>query len=72
MTGSALENESLISRKRWLWEHAGRLAGVALGLLAIAFLALLAIVGYTPAVLFIPVLIAGLVLIIVGGRLHGD
>ena len=72
MTGSAIEHESLVSWRQWLWEHAGRLAGIVLGMLAVAFLAILAIAGYTAAALFIPVLVAGIVLIIVGGRIHGD
>jgi hypothetical protein len=67
-----IENETLISKRQWLWEHAGRLAGIVLGIFAIAFLALLAVAGYTPAALFIPVVGAFLVLIIVGGRVHGD
>jgi hypothetical protein len=72
MRGPVVENETLISRRQWLWEHAGRLAGVVLGIFAIAFLSLLAVAGYTPAALFIPVVGAFLVLIIVGGRVHGN
>lgn len=66
------ENDALISRKQWFWEHIGRLSGIVLGLFAIAFLSLLAVAGYTPAALFIPLVIAGLVLIILGGRIRGD
>jgi hypothetical protein len=72
MTGVAAEDEHLVSRRQWLWDHAGRLGGIVLGFFAIAFLAILAVAGYTPAVLFIPVIVAGLVLIILGGRIHGD
>lgn len=72
MMGSATEDDPLVSRRQWLWEHAGRLAGIVLGMLAVAFLAILAIAGYTAAALFIPVLVAGVVLIIVGGRIHGE
>ncbi|MGA8297817.1 MAG: hypothetical protein WB770_12315 [Acidimicrobiales bacterium] len=70
MTGQAVEDNALVSRRQWLWEHAGRLSGIVLGILAIAFLALLAESGYTPAALFIPLVLAGLVLIILGGRIH--
>jgi hypothetical protein len=72
MTEAVTEEEPLVSRRRWLWEHAGRLGGIVLGLFSIAFLAILALAGYTPAALFIPVIIAFLVLIIVGGRIHAD
>jgi hypothetical protein len=70
--GSTIDGEALISRRQWLWEHVGRLAGIVLGVLAVAFMVILALAGYTPAALFIPVVVAFLVLIIVGGRLHGD
>ncbi|MGB9112763.1 MAG: hypothetical protein WCF24_08570 [Acidimicrobiales bacterium] len=70
MTETVTDEQPLVSRRRWLWDHAGRLGGIVLGLFAVAFLAILAIAGYTPAALFIPVVLAGLVLIVLGGRIH--
>jgi hypothetical protein len=72
MTQSVAEDDTLISRRQWLWEHIGRIGGLFLGALAIAFLAILAAAGYTPAALFIPLVIAGFALIILGGRIRGD
>lgn len=70
MTETVTDEQPLVSRRQWLWDHAGRLGGIVLGLFAVAFLAILAIAGYTPAALFIPVVLAGLVLIVLGGRIH--
>jgi hypothetical protein len=55
----------------WLWNHIGRLAGGLLLLIAIVFIALLAIAGFRPAVGLLVFLIVAFVLIAVGGRLHG-
>jgi hypothetical protein len=72
MTEAAAQDESIITWRQWLWEHAGRLAGIVLGMFAIAFLAILAEAGYTPAALFIPLVVAFLALIILGGRIRGE
>ncbi|MDA8035625.1 MAG: hypothetical protein M0T71_15930 [Actinomycetota bacterium] len=59
------------SRIRWLWDHIGRISGLLLGLLAFAFLVLLASVGWTPAYGIIVVILIGILLIILGGRMRG-
>jgi hypothetical protein len=55
----------------WLYDHIGRLSGIVLGLIAVAFLAFLASVGYEPALGLLVVVIVGIVLIILGGKMRG-
>ena len=54
----------------WLWDHAGRLSGIALGLLALAALVFLAAIGFRPALFLVVLLVAGVVIIAVGGRIR--
>ena len=60
-----------VSRRRWLWDHSGRISGIMLGLLACAFLGFLAAAGYTPAIGLLIVIAAGVALIAIGGRVRG-
>lgn len=55
----------------WLWAHIGRLAGVLLGLVAFAGLVMLAVAGYSAAYFLVALIVVGLVMIIVGGRIRG-
>jgi 4-hydroxybenzoate polyprenyltransferase len=55
----------------WLWNHIGRLVGGLLLLIAIVFIALLAIAGFRPAEGLLVFLIVVFIMIAVGGRLHG-
>lgn len=59
------------SRRQWLWDHIGRLTGLFLGLCAFAFIVLLASLGWTPAYALVVVVLIGMALIIVGGRMRG-
>jgi hypothetical protein len=59
------------SRRQWLWEHIGRLTGLLLGLVALAFVVLLASLGWAPAYGILVVLVVGVALIALGGRMHG-
>ena len=54
-----------------LVDHIGVLSGLALGLLAFGLVVLLAIAGYTPALTLVVVVVVGVALIVVGGRMHG-
>ncbi len=54
----------------WLWDHAGRLAGALLGLLAFGATVFLAAIGFKPALFLVVLLVAGVVLIAVGGRIR--
>jgi hypothetical protein len=54
----------------WLWAHIGRISGLVLGLLALAFLTLLAVVGFRAADGILIFVIAMVVMIVIGGRLH--
>lgn len=56
--------------RTWLWDHIGRLAGIALGVLAFAALVFLAAIGFKPALFLIVLLVAGVVIIAVGGRIR--
>jgi len=58
-------------RRQWLWDHIGRLSGAVLGLLALAGLIFLAAIGFKPALGLIAVVLIGLLLIVVGGKMHG-
>jgi hypothetical protein len=54
--------------RRWLWDHSGRISGIALGLFAAAFLVLLGLAGYSPAYGLLVVIVVGLLLVILGGK----
>lgn len=55
-----------------LWDHIGRISGVVLGLAVFAFLVVLAVAGDPQALGIIVVVVAGVLLIYLGGRLHGE
>lgn len=55
----------------WLYNHIGRISGVILGLVFIAFLAFLAVAGYEPALALLVVLVAGVLLVSLGSQLRG-
>jgi len=55
----------------WLWDHIGRLSGIVLGVVAFALLVLLAALGWPPAFGLVVVIVIGLVMIVVGGRIKG-
>ena len=54
-----------------LWDHIGRISGVVLGLAVAAFLVVLAVAGDPQALGIIVVVVVGVALIYLGGRLHG-
>jgi drug/metabolite transporter (DMT)-like permease len=56
--------------RSWLWAHAGRLSGIALGLLTFFGLIFLAAIGYTPAFGLLVLLVIGVTHIILGGRIR--
>ncbi len=60
------------ARQRWLWEHSGRLSGAVLGLATLGFLTFLAAIGFKPALFLVALVVAGLGVIIVGGRIRGS
>ena len=60
-----------LSRREWFINHIGRLAGVFLGAICFAFVVFLAAIGFKPAFGIIVVVVVGVVLISLGGRLHG-
>ncbi len=62
----------LLSWKTWLWNHIGRITGTLLGLIAIAAIAFLAAIGFKPALGFLIVIVVGITLIVVGGRIKGS
>ena len=55
---------------RWLYDHLGRLAGAVLLMLAFAFVAFLAAIGFKPAYGLLVFLVVGMAMIVIGGRLH--
>ena len=54
--------------RRWLWGHSGRISGLVLGLLAAAFLVLLGVAGYAPAYGLLVLVVVGMLLIVLGGK----
>ncbi len=52
------------------WDHVGMLSALLLGLLATLALLFLAIVGFTPALVLLVVLVAGIAMLVVGGRIR--
>jgi hypothetical protein len=71
MTVNSAETERVDTERGWLWNHIGRLAGLLLFLVAMAFLGLLASVGYKPAEGLLAFVIVVFAMIALGGRLHG-
>jgi len=58
-------------RGQWLWDHAGRIAGLGLGALAFAAMVFLAAIGFRPALFLVVLLVVGIAIIAVGGRIRG-
>lgn|GEM_PF-1772852 len=59
-----------LTARSWLWDHIGRVAGITLGLLAFAGMVFLAAIGFKPALFLIVLLVAGVAIIAVGGRIR--
>jgi hypothetical protein len=70
-TDQTAGEQRFVSRRRWLWDHIGRISGIVLGLLAFSFLVLLATLGWSPALTIVVVLVIGVAMIALGGRLRG-
>ena len=60
------------ARQGWLSDHSGRLSGTVLGLAMGGFLSFLAVIGFKPALFLLAFVVAGLVMIVVGGRIRGS
>lgn len=60
-----------VSRRQWLWDHIGRLSGLFLGACAFAFICLLAALGWAPAYGLVVIVVVGVLMIAVGGRIRG-
>jgi hypothetical protein len=60
----------LRSLLRLLWDHAGRLSALFLGLLALLVLLFLAVIGSSAALVLLVVIVAGVAMIVVGGRIR--
>lgn len=71
MSESRSDEETTEGGGSWLAGHIGRLAGGVLGLAAIAFLAFLAVLGYAPALGVLVVVVAGVLMISLGGAMRG-
>jgi fucose permease len=54
-----------------VWDHIGRISGIVLGLLLTAVLCLLMAAGYSAAGFLLLLVLGGMVMIAVGGRIHG-
>ncbi|MDA8289522.1 MAG: hypothetical protein M0014_13955 [Actinomycetota bacterium] len=70
-TGAAPGARPVISKRRWVWDHIGRISGIVLGLLLTAVLCLLMAAGYSAAGFLLLLVLGGMVMIAVGGRIHG-
>jgi len=55
----------------WLYNHIGRLSGIALGLVVLLVVVFLAVAGYQAATSLLIVAVSGFLLIAVGGLLRG-
>jgi len=55
---------------RLLWDHAGRIGVAALLTIAVLSLLFLAIIGFTAALVLLVVLVVGITMIAVGGRIR--
>ena len=54
-----------------LWDHIGMISGMILGLIALAFLVIVALGGGAGGTGIIVVIVTGVALIYFGGRMHG-
>ena len=57
--------------RSWLYNHIGRLSGLALGLVFVALLVVLAANGYAPATSLLVVAVAGFLMISIGSMMRG-
>jgi hypothetical protein len=57
--------------RSWLYNHIGRLSGLALGLAFVALLVVLAANGYAPATSLLVVAVAGFLMISIGSMMRG-
>jgi hypothetical protein len=79
VSNEAVSNEERRARRSatravlgaWLYDHIGRLSGLLLGALALVGLLFLAVIGYGPAIGLLVVIVIGILLIAVGGRMRG-
>jgi len=70
MTDDDKRLEMRARRREWLWNHTGRLAGLFIAMLAVAGLVFLSAIGFKPALFLLVFLVAGVVLIALGGRIR--
>lgn len=71
--GPAGEEAAAEERAPWrLWDHIGVISGLLLGLVAFGVLALLALAGDPGALAVIVVVVVGVALIYLGGKMHGS
>jgi hypothetical protein len=59
------------TERSWLYNHIGRLSGLALGLIFISLLVVLAANGYAPATSLLVVAVAGFLMISLGSLMRG-
>jgi hypothetical protein len=71
MTTEQTGTEPIPERRSWLWDHIGRITGFFLALITLGFIALLAFVGFRPAEGLLVFIVVVLLMIGLGGRLHG-
>jgi hypothetical protein len=55
----------------WLYNHIGRLSGLALGLIFVILLLILAANGYEPAISLLAIIVAGFLMISLGSLMRG-
>jgi hypothetical protein len=55
----------------WLYNHIGRLSGLALGLIFVIFLLVLAANGYAPAISLLGIIVGGFLMISIGSMMRG-
>ncbi len=70
----ALDNTSGEDREKpllWLWHHIGMILGIIISGLAVASVIFLAIAGFTDALVLLVIIIFGMAMVIVGGRIRG-
>jgi O-antigen ligase len=72
MSEAAKQRGEPDTRVKWrLWDHIGMISGTILGLIALAFLIVVALGGGAGGTGVIVVIVAGVALVYFGGRMHG-
>ncbi len=68
--GGSFPKTSRETLPSWLWHHIGMVLGIVITCLAVASVLFLAVAGFTAALVLLVVILFGVAMIIIGGRIR--